>query len=91
MAMWILVPAIGYTLLIALLFAGVSRFRVPVEPCLILLGSAGLVAFVRHGMAWRTGRLMIASGWVALNVAGIVWSPQVKVAARTLLERVGLW
>jgi 4-amino-4-deoxy-L-arabinose transferase-like glycosyltransferase len=90
-ALWVLAAPIAATCAAALLFAGIPRFRLPVEPCLIVLGSAGLLAFLRQGMVLSRARLAVASGWAALNVAGIVWSAQAKLVARTILEKAGLW
>lgn len=90
-ALWILLPPILLTFVVSVLFSGLPRFRLPIEPLLTLLASSGLIHFLKSqpkpGLGW--------SGWVAawfvFNLAGVFYSPQMKWAFRTTAEFLRIW
>ena len=69
---WVLSGLIGYTLAMCLVAFGIERMRLPVEPYLILLASAGVLWFVRRFQN-RMIPFAALAGWVVFHVS-LAWA-----------------
>lgn len=90
-ALWILLPPIFFTFVVSVLFSGLPRFRLPIEPLLILLASSGLIRFLKNQPKPRLGWSGWVAAWFVFNLAGAFYSPQMKWAFRTTAEFLRIW
>ena len=79
----LLAVTIGYVLSAALLVS-MSRFRVPIEPLLLVL----CAGFLAHGPAHRSAPRLAAGGVAVLGLVGLWWIswPETRAAAAMALE-----
>lgn len=75
----------------SILFAGTPRYRLPIEPVLLVLAGAGLSRWLFPQGRSVLPRAGWALGWGGLQWAGSAYSLQAKVLVRSLLERIGIW
>lgn len=88
MALWAVLPVLGYFWAIALLGSTTPRYRYPIEPALFALAGFGIAAFCAG--QWRR-RLAVVTPWIALNAVGIAFSAPIKAALRATLVGAGIW
>ncbi|MBI3087434.1 MAG: glycosyltransferase family 39 protein [Candidatus Omnitrophica bacterium] len=79
-----------YIFAMGLVFYGLPRFRLTVEPLLALLAGVGL------WWAWQraAAHAVLVGGlaaWVGVNLTALRYSDAVKGSCRLVLERMGLW
>ena len=80
---------VAYFVVVALVFYGSPRFRMPLGPLLAVVAAAGLVAAARR---WGDRAVAAAAGSTALLLAGVaVAAEPLKDGVRALLRAVGLW
>lgn len=79
-----------YAFILALITYGSPRFRLPIEPYLIILASAGIAYFVTS-FPKKILPILIACGYFLLNFSFYAYSYQVKIFTKNLLEKVHLW
>lgn len=85
----LLLPVI-YFVLITIVIMGVPRTRLPVEPYLIILASF----FVHHIYSQSHSKIRIVSIvsiWHLFNYLLYLNSLNVKIIARSIVEKIGLW
>jgi len=88
---WICAAFIACHFITAVIFCGLPRYRLPIEPILILLASRGLLAFVLVGNQWSASRAGSAVALAGVHAAAAVYSSQVKIMARVTMEWLRLW
>lgn len=81
---------IVYSFIISLVFYGSPRYRLPIEPYIIIIAAAGLVDFMRR-FDKKFIPLMLTAGFFFLNLCLYANSYGVKVFVRSAFERIGLW
>jgi len=79
-----------YSFLIALATYGSPRFRLPVEPYIIILGSAGIVSFVSLFRKKIVG-VLLSIGYLSLNIFFFIYSYQIKIFVKSIFEKLCLW
>lgn len=89
--LWLCGAVVGYFFVFSVIYGGIPRYRVPIEPVLILLASSGMLAFLLPDGRWRGTRIALGGGWLAANLIAVLYSAEVKTAARTALEWAGIW
>jgi len=81
---------IFYSFLITLLIYGSPRFRLPIEPYLIVIASAGIVHFVLRFSNKIYGFLLTAIYFI-LNLFLYFNSYQTKLFVKSIFEKIHLW
>ena len=79
-----------YSFLIALITYGSPRFRLPIEPYLIVLASAGISYFINR-FSRKVYPVLLTGGYFFLNLFFYFISPSVKIFVREIFEKIGLW
>lgn len=79
-----------YGFFMALVFYGSPRFRLPVEPYIIIISAAGITGFIQRFSRKFIPVLLIA-GCFVLNLCFYINSYEVKLFAKSVFERIGLW
>ena len=79
-----------YLQVVTLLFYGSARFRIPMEPFLIIFASFGIYQGYQNFRNKYVFKVLL-SIWLLGNVWFYFYSDQTKVFARSLFELVGLW
>ncbi|MFA5339151.1 MAG: glycosyltransferase family 39 protein [Candidatus Omnitrophota bacterium] len=90
---WELAPVylpIIYSFCVSLVFYGSPRFRLPIEPYIIMIGAAGIFHFIRRSRNKILPGLLI-SGYFMLNVCFYAASYETKVFFRSIFQKIGLW
>lgn len=80
-----------YFFFISLVTYGSPRFRLPIEPYLILIASAGLVYFIINRPWAKIFPVALASGYLLLNLFFYLHAQQVKTIVRAFFEKINLW
>lgn len=81
---------IGYAFLIALITYGSPRFRLPIEPYIIIIGSMGIYYFILKFSKRIYGGLLSGLYFI-LNILMYFNSYQIKQLTRSFFEKVHLW
>jgi len=81
---------IGYTFFIALVTYGSPRFRLPIEPYLIIIASAGVYYFVLK-FSKRIYGVLLTSLYFLINFLMHLKSYQVKLFVKSFFEKIHLW
>lgn len=79
-----------YAFAIALITYGSPRFRLPIEPYIIIIASCGIANFIAHFYKKIYGVLLIGI-YFSLNLFLYFNSYQIKLSFRYFLEKVHLW
>ncbi len=79
-----------YAFLLALITYGSPRFRLPVEPYLIIMASAAIVHFISL-FPRKILPVLITCGFFFFNFYLYAYSYQAKMFAKDLLEKIHLW
>lgn len=78
-------------LLTAILTQGSPRYRLPVEPLMVIFSGLGLVETVRRFEKHHTLVLSGIGAYFAVTIVAYMFSGQVRFVGRFLLGSVGLW
>jgi len=84
-----LVSPMLYFLLIAIVIEGLPRFRLPVEPFLIILASLAI-----YNLSQKYGQvkmITLLAGWLLINLTLFFNSPLVKEITKNTMYYLGLW
>ena len=84
-----LIAPLSYYFAIALVVEGLPRFRLPVEPFLIILAS-----YIIYNLTSKCGKpksFSLLGAWLLLNLSLYFNSAAVKQAAKTAMQHLGLW
>lgn len=81
---------IAYAFFVMLITYGSPRYRLPFEPYMIIIASAGISHFVLRFSNKITG-IILAAAYFLLNLALYFNSSLAKSAAKLILERIHLW
>ncbi len=79
-----------YSFFISLVFYGSPRFRLPIEPYIIIIAASGIVCFMQRFNKKVFPGLLITS-YFLLNLCLYMSSYQVKLFAMSVFDRFGLW
>lgn len=79
-----------YAFILALITCGSPRFRLPVEPYLIIIASAAIAHFISL-FSKKVLPVLITCGFFLLNFYFYAYSYQTKIFAKDLLEKIHLW
>ena len=74
----------------ALIFYGSPRFRLPIEPYLIIIASAGIAYFIAH-FSKKIYGFLLTGFYFLLNLLLYFSSYQVKLFFKYIFEKVHLW
>lgn len=85
----IILPIIYFFLFIGLVFQGLPRYRLPIEPFLIIFAAFCIVYLYERFSKAKT--ILCISAWFLLNFTMFIYSTEVKIFARSIFEKVGLW
>lgn len=88
-----LLPVYGsiiYYFLLSILTYGSPRFRLSIEPYLIIIASAGIVYFISR-FSKKIYGILSTGAYLIFNLFLFIQYYQVKLMAKTLLERINLW
>lgn len=73
-----------------LVFFGIPRFRVPIEPFMILFSCFG-IEYLYKTSKIKAFFCVVISIYFSLNLCAFVWSAQLKEALRLFFKHVGAW
>ena len=79
-----------YFQIIALLLYGSPRFRVPCEPFITIFSAMGIICFVRK-FRRKAFPVILLVIFLAMNIWGYLYSPQLKDYFKCALLKSGLW
>ncbi|MFA5089623.1 MAG: glycosyltransferase family 39 protein [Candidatus Omnitrophota bacterium] len=79
-----------YSFLFALVTYGSPRFRLPVEPYIIIIASAGIAYFLTR-FSKRIYGILLTGVYLLLNLFLYFYSYQVRLIARSIFEKAHLW
>ncbi|MDD4910423.1 MAG: glycosyltransferase family 39 protein [Candidatus Omnitrophica bacterium] len=79
-----------YAVFITLIMYGSPRFRLPVEPYIIIIASAGIYYFVLR-FSRRIYGVLLTGSYLLLNLFIYFNSYQAKIFARSFMEKIHLW
>jgi len=79
-----------YSFFIALVTYGSPRFRLPIEPYLIIIASVGITYFIGR-FSKKVYPILITSGYLLLNLFFYVNSYQLKIVTRNIFEKIHIW
>ncbi|UCB56950.1 MAG: glycosyltransferase family 39 protein [Candidatus Omnitrophota bacterium] len=81
---------IVYTFLISLITYGSPRFRLPVEPYIIIIGASGIMYCI-HNFSKKTYAMLLISSCFLLNLLFYFKSYHIKIFVRSVMEKAYLW
>ncbi|NQU94909.1 MAG: glycosyltransferase family 39 protein [Candidatus Omnitrophica bacterium] len=87
---WNILIVILYFMSFTLLFPGFSRYRMPIDGYIILLGSYGIYGFVNKG-GQKIYSLLYVSGYFIFTYFLFKYSAITKSFVKGFAERIGLW
>lgn len=87
---WDILIVILYFASFTLLFPGFSRYRMPIDGYIILLGSYGIYELIKRGTK-KIYPISLISGYFLFTYFLYIYSAETKYFAKTLMERIGLW
>ncbi len=81
---------IAYSFFIALVFYGSPRFRLPIEPYIIIIAASGMVCFIQR-FSKKVFPVLLITGCFLLNLCFYMYSYEIKLLVRSAFEKIGLW
>jgi 4-amino-4-deoxy-L-arabinose transferase-like glycosyltransferase len=79
-----------YLFLMSLMFYGSPRFRMPIEPFLIIFFAAGIARFFKV-FSNKSIPFLIAGSYACVTIAMYLYTDMVKIFIRDIAKCIGIW